>query len=609
MKASSVRLLVALLLALGAVLAVRAHRYARIKDAYDVAPTRQKFVVLRATHSLHPTSVPTIHFRDVAAEARIQYRWTISGNRPVNIRQVIGNGCAFLDYDQDGNLDILLIGPRLALYRGDGRGHFTDVTHETGLDRYQGEFLGCAVGDYDNDGYPDLYISAYRGGILLHNEPAGDGSGKQSQGSRSRMFRDVTQEAGLASQPWGSSCAFAETRPGSGQLDLYVANYVDFGPDTDPQLCDEHGVITSCGPQLYKPLHGVFYINQGQGRFTDRTAESGLNATTGKGLGVLFADLFGDHRPALYIANDEMPGDLLQSISQLPLSKTMYKNVAVPAGVAFDRDGNTHGGMGVDGGDYNNDGRLDLLVTTFQNESRSLYRNQGNGLFFDSGMMSGFGAETSNYVAFGCKFLDFDNDGNLDVIIANGHIKDNVQDIHPQSQFHEPTQLFHNMGGANPGFSNVSASSPDLMRPILGRGLAIGDFDNDGRMDILVVDSDGAPLLLHNECSAAGHWLGVRLIGSRSNRDGYGAMLTARCGKRTLLRYCHADGSYLSSSDPRVHFGLGSATQVDRLTIRWPSGQAQVIKNPAIDRYMTVQEPTLISRATLPILQREIQDR
>jgi hypothetical protein len=541
--------------------------------ALESPSIHQPFIYLRATRSIQPTVLPNVHFRDVAATAGLNYRWEITGNRPTNILQTIGNGCAFLDYNNDGNLDILLVGPKPALYRGDGRGHFTDVTHETGLDTLSGHFLGCAVGDYDNDGYPDLYLSAYRGGVLLHNE-----AGKR--------FHDVTAQAGLTPQPWGTSCAFGETTPGSGRLDLFISNYVDFGPDTDPQLCNEHGVPTSCGPLRYKALHGVFYANINNGRFADLTDSSGLAASAGKGLGVLFADVFGAGKPALYIANDEMPGDLFEPIRAAP----NYKNVGLSSGAAFDRDGNTHGGLGVDCGDYDNDGRLDLLVTTFHNEPRSLYHNQGNGVFFDSGMMVGLGAETANYVAFGCKFLDFDNDGNLDIAMANGHIEDNAEQAHSSAHYRQPTQIFHNSGGVHPNFTNVSASSQDLMRPLVGRGLAVGDYDNDGRMDILVVDSEGAPLLLHNECEAVGHWLGVRLIGTRSNRDGYGAILKATIGKRTLLRYCHADGSYLSSSDPRVHFGLGKATRVDRLVIRWPSGHTDTLKNLSADRYLTIQE-------------------
>lgn len=548
---------------------------------------RQTFLVMRATHNIQPKAVPDVHFRDVADASGIRYSWQIGGSRPTTILQTIGNGCAFLDYDNDGNLDVLLVGPAPALYHGDGHGHFTDASHEAGIDRLSGHFLGVAVGDYDGDGYDDLYLSGYRTGVLLHNEALIRGQ-QRVVGRTARWFRDVTAEAGLKPQPWGTSCAFAETVPGSRRLDLYVGNYVDFGPDTDPQLCDEHGELSSCGPLSYKPIRGVFYRNLGNGRFIDATVESGMNAATGKALGVLFADLAGQGRPSLYLANDETAGNLLQPSGGN--AAPTYRDVAVSSGAAFDRDGNIHGGMGVDCGDYNNDGALDLLIATFQNEPRSLYRNQGRGLFFDVGMMSGFGGETAASVAFGCKFFDFNNDGNLDIVFTNGHIQDNVHDKHPQSVYRQPTQLFRGSGGANPSFENISASSPDLMRPIVGRGLAIGDFDNDGRIDLLVADAEGKPLLLHNECSPVGHWLGVSLIGVKCNRDGYGARLTAQIGTRNLLRYAHADGSYLSSSDKRVHFGLGRATQVDRLTLLWPDGHSDIYIHLPADRYISLRE-------------------
>jgi hypothetical protein len=528
---------------------------------------------------------PDALFVDVSQAAGIHYRWQIPGRRPLNILQTIGNGCAFLDYDNDGNLDILLVGPKLALYRGDGHGHFTDVTHATGLDRLSGHFLGCAVGDYDNDGYPDIYLSAYRGGALLHNEAAG-----KSATSRSiRLFRDVTRETGIAPQPWGTSCGFVESVPGSGLLDLYLCNYAVFGPTGVPQLCEENGVLTSCGPRSYTPLKGVFYRSDGHGRFHDATRETGLMSALGRGLGVAFADYTGSGRPGIAIANDEMPGDLLQPASRGPQPK--YTNCRESSGTAYDRNGNVHGGMGADWGDYDNDGRLDLFVATFQNEAKSLYHNDGNGEFSDLSVPAGIGVPTTRYVAFGCKFLDYDNDGWLDLIVVNGHVQDNIKAVDPSTTYRQPCQLFHNLGGAPARFEEVrQKAGPDLQRPIVGRGLAVGDYDNDGREDVLIVDAEGAPLLLHNQTPHAGHWLGVRLIGTRSNRDGYGAQLTLEVGGQKLLRQCQSCGSYLSASDPRVHFGLGSAAVADTLTVRWPSGLTGVYRRLPADRYITLRE-------------------
>jgi hypothetical protein len=523
-----------------------------------------------------PAPYPGVHLRDTAREAGLNYVWQIEGGRTPNILQTIGNGCAFLDFNNDNNLDILLIGTHPALYQGNGKGQFIDVTATTGLSALTGQFLGCAVGDIDGDGYDDIYISGYQTGILLHNE-----AGKN--------FRDITEQSGLKPQPWGTSCAFAETSPGSGKLDLYIANYVVFGPDVSPQLCTSgKGVSVSCGPEDYAPLKGAFYRNDGTGRFTDETKERGLDTSNGKGLGVFFANLKDPRTPYLLVANDRMYGDLFD-LSQSKNS-TPAKNIGVLSGVAYDRDGNSHAGMGIDCGDYDNDGRLDIFVTTFANEPRSLYRNNGEGQFSDIGMSTGFDPMRSQYVAFGCKFFDFDNDGWLDIIIANGHVQAAVHDINPGQDFKQPIQLFRNSGGAHPGFDDVSPSSSVFNQLIIGRGLATGDYDNDGNMDVLVVDSSGKPLLLHNESGRNGHWLTVQLIGKQSNRNGYGAMLTAKAGAHTFLRASQTCGSYFSASDKRVHFGLGNDTKVDSLTVKWPSGKIDTFKNLTVDRMITLQE-------------------
>jgi len=524
-----------------------------------------------ATRPAEPAAPPL--FVDVAAQVGLRYCWVIEGKRPLNILQSIGNGCAFLDYDNDGNLDILLVGPHLALYRGDGKGHFTDVTHATGLDRFQGHFQGCAVGDYDNDGYDDLYISAYRGGILLHNEAG-------------HRFTDVTRSAGIAPQPWGSSCTFADL-DGDGKLDLYIGNYVRFGPDT-PQLCDIHGFKTSCGPVNYTAERGVLYRNLGFGKFQDVTHAEGLDRVSGKALGAAVAPFEDVQHPALAIADDEVPSDLIR------FHGSVGESMGAVSGMAVAGNGKVFGGMGIDWGDYDNDGRLDLVIATYQNQAKGVFHNEG-GVFAvqDTARLGMF--SSIPYVAFGAKWLDYDNDGWLDLMFANGHVQDNIADVDVfdgpghGALYRQPILLYHNLEGKR--FSDESVHlQGGAERRIVGRGLAIGDFDNDGSMDALVVDGEGSPMLLHNVTPHPGNWALVRLEGRKCNRDGYGALVTVEVGGRRLVRHCHADGSYLSSSDKRVHFGLGSATKIDLLQVQWPDGQVDTARNVPVNRVLTARE-------------------
>ncbi|HLK58748.1 MAG TPA: CRTAC1 family protein [Chthonomonadaceae bacterium] len=518
------------------------------------------------------------HFREVGQAAGLDYHWEISGKRPLNILQTIGNGCAFLDYDHDGNLDILLVGPKLALYHGDGQGHFTDVTHAMGLDRLEGHFLGCAVGDYDNDGFDDIYISGYQTGVLLHNEGG-------------RGFRDVTRALGLKPQPWGTSCGFADL-DGDGYLDLYIANYAYFDPKTDLLLCPYHGTLTGCGPKDYEPCKGVIYHNEkGQG-FRDVTKEWNMAATGGRGLGVAFADFDGSGHVGLAIANDLIAGDLFENTGQ-----SKWKNIGVPSGTAVDPTGDNHAGMGIDWGDYDNDGRLDLFVTTFSNETKCLYHNEGNGVFTYQSEAMNLDRPTLPYVAWGCKFFDADNDGWLDLILANGHVQDNISHFEKET-YRQPVLFLRNRGKSHAAFEDATRSAGLGALPnIVGRGLAVGDFDNDGRVDVLVVDSEGKPLLLHNETQAPNEsWVGFRLVGKgRSNRNAYGALITLETNGQRRVRQCQSGGSYLSSSDARVHFGLGKGA-IERVIIRWPDGMVQVLPSVPSGRYITVTEgetPTL----------------
>ncbi|MCX6366148.1 MAG: CRTAC1 family protein [Armatimonadetes bacterium] len=511
----------------------------------------------------HPAASSPVRFVEVAEKAGLKFSWTAPGKRPLNILQTIGNGCAFLDYDGDSNLDILLVGPKPGLFRGDGKGQFTDVS-ATVLGTLSGYFLGVAVGDYDGDGFADIYLSGYREGRLLHNEAG-------------KSFNDVTALSGLKPQPWGTACGFSDLN-GDGKLDLYVANYAEFGPTTEPQLCkfrtEKHGeLLSSCGPTRYIGLKGTLWQGDGK-RFTEITQAAGLSTQNGRGLGVAFADIHGKGFPSIALANDEAPGDFFSA-----RGGGKFENIGQAAGVATDLEGKVHGGMGIDWGDYDNDGKLDLFVATFRNEVKNLYHNDGDEAFSDKSNAVGIGQAALPYVSFGCKFLDADNDGWLDLMITNGHVQDNIELIE-DTTYRQKTLLLHSQKGV---FTDVGASSGIAsLPPIVGRGLAVGDYDNDGHMDVLIVDSEGKPLLLNNQSAPQG-WVGFDCGGR------YGAILTLKLTSGEIrVRQCQSAGSYLSASDARVHFGLGKDS-VESLTVKWPSGKSETWKGFTTGKYLTLQ--------------------
>ena len=511
------------------------------------------------------------HFRDVAEEAGLRYTWIIPGKRPLNIRQTIGNGCALVDFNNDGDLDILLVGPVVALYKGDGNGHFMDVSKETGLAALRGEFLGVAVGDYDGDGRDDLYLSAYRGGALLHNEGG-------------KAFREVSKEAGLAPQAWGTSCVFADF-DGDGRLDLYIGNYIAFGPKTEPQMCQFGNTLGSCGPRYYQPVQGVLYRNRGGGRFENVTRAWGASDVSGKCLGVAAADYNQSGRIGLSLANDEMPGDLLQNTGKAK----RFENVAIPAGTAHDAAGNVHGGMGVDWGDFDNDGLLDKVVATFSNEAKNVYHNEGDGLFTDRAAALGVVGPMMKFVSFGVKWADFDNDGFQDLLFANGHVQDTISAVDAGLTYRQPIMLLHNEVGAH--FTPLSPAEvgEPFSQAIVGRGLAVGDYDNDGKVDALIVDSEGPPLLLHNETRQAGHYLSLRLR-KANGASATGAKVTLIFDGKKRYAFCHTDGSYLSASDARVHFGLGGYSGPVTLMVTWPDQKAENFSASKVDITMNLQQ-------------------
>ncbi len=497
-----------------------------------------------------------------ASESGLTYRWTIPGERPLDILQTIGNGSAFLDANGDGNLDVLLVGVPTALFLGDGKGKFTDASATMLPTGMPDHFLGCAVGDYDNDGFADIYLSAYDGGRLLRNVQGG-------------QFQDVTERSGIPKQPWGTSCSFFDAN-GDGLLDLYVGNYVAFGPNST-RLCGDGTMSTSCGPRHYDPHKGGLYLQSPGGQFKEAT----LPETSGKVLGVAVAPPHADRPFQVAVANDEMPGDLLVA------TKKGWENHGDISGTAFDSTGGLHGGMGADWGDVNGDGMLDLVVMTYQNEDKCLYIAEPGGVFTERSQRMGL-KETFPYVAFGCKFFDFDNNGTLDLLIANGHVQSNATEMASGVTYRQPLQLFQNQGDET-FVQKTAALDSKAREPLVGRGLSVGDYDNDGRVDALVVNSEGAPLLLHNEVPDAGNWLSLRLEGKRSNRDGYGATVIVEADGRKFLRHCHSDGSYLSASDKRIHVGLGSADTA-RVTVQWSDGDKQVFESLSANRLHLLQE-------------------
>jgi hypothetical protein len=544
-----------------------------------------------AAHKSPPSSAPLrstaavpgpVRFRDVAATAGLNFRWQHASLQHINILETIGHGCAFLDYDGDGKLDVLLVGsagPRL--YHQGPDGVFSDVT-QTALPMppSHAHFLGCSVADYDNDGHPDIFLTGHGSTTLYHNE----GNGR---------FRDVTVGSGLEAHgpsDWTTSAAWADV-DGDGKLDLYVCRYVDFTP-ASRQLCDFKGLDGStiqmaCGPTTYPSQRGSLYHNDGNGHFHDITREAGLAGTHGNGLGCLFCDVNNDGRPDLYIANDLKPGDLY-----LNTGKGHFKNVGAESGTAFGADGAVQSGMGVAWGDYDNDGRFDLLVANFSGQPKSLYHNEGHGQFVNVSYASGIGASSLTALAFGADFVDVDNDGLLDIVFTNGHVQTEVEKVDSTTSYFQSTQLYHNLGKGK--FADISAQAgPDFTRKIVGRGIAVGDYDRDGQQDLLIVNEEGTPLLLHNESRDHNHWLELDCLLGKQKWYAVGARVTVSAGGVRQVAEVRAGGSYLSADSPQLHFGLGQATQADTLEIRWPDGRTSRFQHVAADHAYQVTPESL----------------
>jgi enediyne biosynthesis protein E4 len=507
--------------------------------------------------------------------------WTHSNGKSAEkyLPETTGAGCAFFDYDGDGWMDIYLVNSgkcdffnpnpplRNALYRNNRDGTFTDVAEKAGV-AAGGFGQGVAVGDYDGDGFPDLYVTQYGRSILYHNN--GDGT-----------FTDVTEKAGVAAPGWSSSAVWFDY-DNDGRLDLFVCRFVDF--DKSKHLpCEADNKPGYCIPKLYKPMASWLFHNNGDGTFTDVSDRSGIGKHLGKAWGAVATDINNDGRLDLFVANDTTANFLFMN-----RGNGRFEEVGAVAGVAYSEAGRPRSGMGVDSADFNQDGWMDLFVANLDHEMYSLYENNHDETFDDQAGPTGIGSATRLMSGWGLKFFDYDNDGNLDLFLSNGNPDDLIKIYHQDVDYEEPLLLFH---GTGKGFENVSQKSgPVFAKPLSARGLAIGDFDNDGAVDVLISVNGGAPVLLRNNSGKQNHWLGLTLVGTKSNRDAVGARLTYQAGDLKRSRMKIGGGSFLSSHDPRLVLGLGQRMKVDFVEIKWPSGAIQRLTDLPIDRYVTVVE-------------------
>jgi len=512
----------------------------------------------------------------------------VNGRSPdYYLPETVGAGCAFLDYDNDGWMDIYLVNSghcdfydpnpplRNALYRNNRDGTFTDVTEKAGVIG-GGYGMGVAVGDYDGDGFPDVYVTQYGHNILYHNN--GNGT-----------FTDVTQKAGVAAPGWSSSAVWFDC-DNDGRLDLFVCRFVDFDKGKN-KFCgnNETGERYYCIPRVYNPMPSWLFHNNGDGTFTDVSQESGIAASLGKAWGVVASDIDNDGNLDLFVANDTVANFLFRNNGN-----GKFKEIGLEAGVAYSSDGRPRSGMGVDSADYDQDGRVDLFVANVDHEMYSLYHNNYGVTFDDVAISNSIGKLTLLMSGWGLKFFDFDNDGNLDLFLVNGHPDDRIEERFKDVNYSEPMLLFHNSSsGFERTFENISAMAGSVFsEKFAARGMAVGDFDNNGAVDVLVAVNNGAPLLLRNNSAKGNHWLGVRLIGKRANRDAVGALITWQSGDLKRHGFKVGGGSYLASHDPRVVLGIGSRTKIDWVEVKWPKPSALVERfiDLPLDRYITLEE-------------------
>ena len=535
------------------------------------------------------TTSGTIQFEEIAAKSGLHYVTATDDTKNKNQPQTMVAGVALLDYDGDGFLDVYLVGgasiPSLIktsptywnrLFHNNHDGTFTDVTVKAGL-AGAGYGSGVAVGDYDNDGRPDIFLANVTGNQLFHNN--GDGT-----------FTDVTAKAGVSGatlngkKMWSVGAGWFDYN-NDGLLDLFVVNYCVWEVNKDPVCLLKEGVRGFCHPKLYAPLHNSLYRNNGDGTFTDVSAQTGIAQAFGKGMSVTFADIDGDGYLDAFVTNDTTPNFLFHNIQG-----KRFEEIAVQAGVAYSADGAALSSMGADFRDVNNDGLPDIWYTTVEHEEFPLALNTGKGDFIDMTVANGL-AGTTDMSGWGNGMVDFDNDGLKDLFVARANVMDNISEAIPARHYPEPNAVFKNLGGGK--FKDVSATAgPDFQMAAAHRGVAFGDLDNDGRVDMVVSVLNGPAEVFHNISDTGNHWILLSLVGTKSNRMGIGAQikLTAEDGSVQWNEVTTAVG-YASSSDPRVHFGLGKNRKIKEIEIRWPSGTRQILHDVDVDRILKIDEP------------------
>jgi hypothetical protein len=529
-----------------------------------------------------PSHRKPIEFIDVTAQAGIKFRHVNASSGEKYYLETIGAGCAFLDYDNDGFLDIYLVNGAVlpgfraqkpimgALYKNKQDGTFIDVTSlaKVGAEGIYG--MGVATGDYDNDGNVDMYISGFGRGMLFQNQ--GDGT-----------FLEVTSSARVLNQgKWGTSAAFFDYDR-DGYLDLFVGNYVDFELTRNIYCGDvQKGRQTYCHPIQYKGTASVLYHNNRDGSFTDVSHKTGVVYPEGKALGVVASDLDGDSWLDIVVANDGVANNLYHNKGD-----GTFGDVGPFSGAAYSADGMARAGMGVDAADFSDDGRPDILITNFSLEGAALFRNGPDNLFSDVTFQTGLREATFMYTGWGTKFLDYDNDGDLDVFVTNGHPENSINDLDPSLTYEQPKLLLENRGGE---FVDVSKNSARGLLQGAGRGTAFGDYDNDGDIDVLVANCNQPPNLLRNS-GGDNNWIKLKLTGSKSNRDAVGAKIKIVAGNLVRNEEVKGGSSYLSAHDLRLNFGLGARTQVDTIEIHWPNGTVQKLKGIKASQIVNVREP------------------
>ena len=519
------------------------------------------------------TAETEIHFTDQTHAAGIHFKHTNGASKQKYLHETMGAGGLFFDYNNDGHLDIYLVNSGTfsqdvqstrhvnhsdVLYQNNGDGTFVDRTAKAGLQQNHGYGMGCLAADYDNDGDADLYLTNFGKNQLYRNN--GDGT-----------FTDVTSQAGVGDGSWSVSASFGDFNL-DGYLDLYVTNYLDYQLET-AHACFLEGVHIYCGPHEYPGASDTLYRNNGDGTFTDVTARAGLHKG-GKGLGTLFTDYNSDGYPDIFVANDAVPDFLYHNNGD-----GTFTDVALTAGVAYNAEGRATASMGIATGDYDSDGLPDLFVTNFSLEINSLFHNDSDGLYTMTTFETGLADPSFSQLGFGTQFLDADNDGTLELFVANGHVWDNVSKITPSLSYKQQCQIFGNIGIGQ--YRDLSETAgPFFKRSVVARGVAIGDYNNDGAVDILVTCCGEPPALLRNDSQTAhqkNNWVKIRLVGTESNRDGIGAKVWVQTNKNTQFKEATCGGSYASSSEPTLHFGIGRQEMIRSIEVKWQSGRSQIV--------------------------------